>query len=160
MRHSAAHVMAHAITKLYPGSQFGVGPHIEHGFYYDVLFPEPVTEQILPKIEKEMRKIIQQKIPFVRKTLAREEAKKFFAEKKQELKIELIRDLDSNEYSIYEEGNFTDLCRGPHVENTGQIKAFKLTHMAGAYWRGNEKNQMLTRIYGVVFNTEEELQQH
>ncbi|MGE3260979.1 MAG: threonine--tRNA ligase [Bacteriovoracia bacterium] len=157
MRHSCAHVMAHAITRLYPGSQFGVGPHIENGFYYDVLFPEPVTEEILPKIEAEMRKVIKEGNSFKRSELTPEEASKYFAEKGQHFKVELIRDLKLKSVSLYEEGKFTDMCQGPHVANTKDIKAFKLTHVAGAYWRGNEKNPMLTRIYGLAFNTQQEI---
>lgn len=160
MRHSTSHVMAHAITRLYPNAQFGVGPHIEHGFYYDVLFPEAVTEEILPKIESEMKKIIKEKKTFTRKNLTRAEAESFFKQKGQSFKIELINDLNLSHYSIYEEGEFTDLCQGPHLNHTGEVKAFKLTHMAGAYWRGSEKNQMLTRIYGLAFESQEDLTAH
>lgn len=160
MRHSTSHVMAHAITRLYPGAQFGVGPHIDYGFYYDVLFPQPVTEEVLPKIEAEMKKIIKEKKPFVRKELARAEAETFFQSKGQTFKAELMRDLNLPSYSLYEEGEFTDLCQGPHVNHTGEVKAFKLTHLAGAYWRGNEKNPMLTRIYGVAFESQAELDAH
>ncbi|MCO5143504.1 MAG: threonine--tRNA ligase [Oligoflexia bacterium] len=160
MRHSCAHVLAHAITRLYPGSQFGVGPHIEHGFYYDILFPEHVTEDILPKLEDEMKKIIKEGKPFVRKVLSKEEAVRFFGDHGQLFKIELIKDLNLEKVGTYEEGAFTDMCQGPHLENTSQIKAFKLTHMAGAYWRGSEKNQMLTRIYGLCFNSNKELEEH
>lgn len=160
MRHSAAHVMAHAITRLYPGAQFGVGPHIEHGFYYDVLFPRPVTDEDLPAIEAEMRKIIKEKRPFARKEMNRAEAEKYFGGKGQNFKIELIRDLDLKSVSLYEEGDFTDMCRGPHVKHTGEVKAFKLTHMAGAYWRGSEKNQMLTRVYGLCFENQQQLDEH
>ena len=160
MRHSCAHVMAHAITRLFPGSQFGVGPHIENGFYYDVLFPVAVTEEVLPKIEAEMKKIIKEGKPFVRKSLTSEEAIRFFGEKGQTFKIELIKDLKLSEISTYEEGEFTDMCQGPHLHKTSEIKAFKLSHLAGAYWRGNEKNQMLTRIYGLCFDSQAELDEH
>ncbi|NUM88831.1 MAG: threonine--tRNA ligase, partial [Bdellovibrionales bacterium] len=160
MRHSAAHVMAHAITRLYPGAQFGVGPHIEHGFYYDVLFPQPVHEDVLPQIETEMRKIIKEGKSFVRKVLTRAEAVDFFEKQGQGFKIEIISDLNLQKVSIYEEGGFTDMCTGPHVATTRDVKAFKLTHMAGAYWRGNEKNPMLTRIYGLCFDTEKEIEEH
>ena len=160
MRHSCAHVMAHAITRLYPGSQFGVGPHIENGFYYDVLFPETVTEEILPKIEAEMKKIIKEGKTFERKVLNRDEAIRFFGDKGQRFKLELIKDLKLEQVSIYEEGEFTDMCQGPHLKRSSEIKAFKLTHMAGAYWRGNEKNQMLTRIYGLCFENKELLEEH
>jgi threonyl-tRNA synthetase len=157
MRHSASHVMAHAITRLYPGSEFGVGPDIDNGFYYDVKFPVPVTEEILPKIEAEMKKIIKENSPFKRSVLSKEEAIKFFTDKGQHFKLELIRDLGLEQVGIYTEGEFSDMCQGPHVRYTSNIKAFKLTHMAGAYWRGNEKNPMLTRIYGLCFQTKEEL---
>ena len=160
MRHSCAHVMAHAITRLYPGAQFGVGPHIENGFYYDVLFPQAVSDEELPKIEAEMKKIVKEARPFVRKNLNREEAERFFLGKGQSFKIELMNDLKLNAISIYEEGEFTDMCQGPHLNKTSEIKAFKLTHMAGAYWRGNEKNPMLTRIYGLCFNSQAEIDEH
>jgi threonyl-tRNA synthetase len=157
MRHSASHVMAHAITRLFPGSEFGVGPDIENGFYYDVKFPEPVTEEILPKIEAEMKKIVKEGRAFERKVLSREEAIRFFGDKGQKFKLELIKDLNLQQVGIYTEGEFTDMCQGPHVAKTNEIKAFKLTHMAGAYWRGSEKNPMLTRIYGLCYNTQQEL---
>lgn len=160
MRHSCAHVMAHAITRLYPGAEFGVGPHIENGFYYDVKFPESVTEEALPKIEAEMKKIIKEGNPFSRRMLNREEAIRFFGDKGQHFKLELIKDLNLQNVSLYEEGKFTDMCTGPHVASTRDIKAFKLTHMAGAYWRGNEKNAMLTRIYGLAFNTQQEIDEY
>jgi threonyl-tRNA synthetase len=157
MRHSASHVMAHAITRLFPGSEFGVGPDIENGFYYDVKFPEPVTEEILPKIEAEMKKIIKEGRSFERKVMSREEAVRFFGDRGQHFKLELIKDLNLNQVGTYTEGEFTDMCQGPHVASTREIKAFKLTHMAGAYWRGSEKNPMLTRIYGLCFSTQQEL---
>jgi threonyl-tRNA synthetase len=158
MRHSASHVMAHAITRLYPGAEFGVGPDIDNGFYYDVKFPVPVTEEVLPKIESEMRKIIKEGNRFERKVLSRDEAMRFFGDKGQHFKLELIRDLNLQQVGTYTEGLFTDMCQGPHVGSTRDIKAFKLTHMAGAYWRGNEKNAMLTRIYGLCFESKEELE--
>lgn len=160
MRHSASHVMAHAITRLYPGCEFGVGPDIDNGFYYDVKFPVAVNEEILPKIEAEMKKIIKEGRSFERKVLSREEAIRFFGDKGQHFKLELIRDLNLQQVGTYTEGEFTDMCQGPHVANTREIKAFKLTHMAGAYWRGNEKNAMLTRIYGLCFETKEELENY
>lgn len=160
MRHSASHVMAHAITRLFPGAEFGVGPDIDNGFYYDVKFPEPVTEEVLPKIEAEMRKIVKEGCKFERKVLTREEAIRFFGDKGQHFKLELIKDLNLQQVGIYTEGSFTDMCQGPHVASTRDIKAFKLTHMAGAYWRGNEKNAMLTRIYGLAFQTKEELEEY
>jgi threonyl-tRNA synthetase len=160
MRHSCAHVMAHAITRLYPGAEFGVGPHIDYGFYYDVKFPTPVQEDALPKIEAEMKKIIKEGLPFKRSVLSPEEANRFFGDRGQHFKLEIIRDLKLQHVSIYEEGEFTDMCQGPHLNKTSEIKAFKLTHMAGAYWRGNEKNAMLTRIYGLCFESQKELDEH
>lgn len=160
MRHSCSHVMAHAITRLFPGCEFGVGPDIDNGFYYDVKFPEPVTEEILPKIEAEMKKIIKEGRPFERKVLSREEAIRFFGDKGQKFKLELIKDLNLQQVGIYSEGEFTDMCQGPHLQRTSEIKAFKLTHMAGAYWRGNEKNPMLTRIYGLCYNSQQELDEY
>lgn len=160
MRHSCSHVMAHAITRLYPGAEFGVGPDIDNGFYYDVKFPVPVDETILPKIETEMRKIIKEGNKFERKVLSREEAVRFFGDKGQHFKLELIRDLDLQQVGTYTEGAFTDMCQGPHLNSTREIKAFKLSHMAGAYWRGNEKNAMLTRIYGLCFESKEELENY
>jgi threonyl-tRNA synthetase len=160
MRHSAAHVMAHAITRLFPGAQFGVGPHIDYGFYYDVLFPVAVTEEILPRIEAEMKKIIKESHRFERSLLEREEALRFFSERGQQFKLELIKDLNLEKVSLYKEGEFTDMCQGPHVASTREVKAFKLTHLAGAYWRGNEKNAMLTRIYGLCFENQGELDEH
>ena len=156
MRHSCSHVMAHAITRLYPGAEFGVGPDIENGFYYDVKFPEAVDESILPKIEVEMRKIIKEGRPFVRNVLPREKAIRYFGDKGQHFKLELIKDLDLQQVGTYTEGDFTDMCQGPHVASTKEIKAFKLTHMAGAYWRGNEKNDQMQRVYGVAFETKKE----
>ncbi|MGZ3651437.1 MAG: threonine--tRNA ligase [Bdellovibrionota bacterium] len=158
MRHSCSHVMAHAITRLYPGAEFGVGPDIDNGFYYDVKFPEAVDGSVLPKIETEMRKIIKEGNRFERKVLTREEATRFFGDKGQHFKLELIRDLNLQQVGTYTEGAFTDMCQGPHVASTRDIKAFKLTHMAGAYWRGSEKNAMLTRIYGLCFESKEELE--
>jgi threonyl-tRNA synthetase len=160
MRHSCAHVMAHAITRLYPGAEFGVGPHIENGFYYDVKFPQSVTDEALPAIEAEMRKIIKEGKPFQRRFLSRDEAISYFGGKGQNFKLEIIRDLKLEKVSLYEEGEFTDMCQGPHLASAREIKAFKLTHMAGAYWRGNEKNPMLTRIYGLCFNTQQELEEY
>jgi threonyl-tRNA synthetase len=158
MRHSCSHVLAHAITRLYPGAEFGVGPDIDNGFYYDVKFPVAVDESVLPKIETEMRKIIKEGNKFERKVLNRDEAVRFFGDKGQHFKLELIRDLNLTQIGTYTEGAFTDMCQGPHLNSTREIKAFKLSHMAGAYWRGNEKNAMLTRIYGLCFESKEELE--
>ena len=163
LRHSTSHLLAAAVQKLYPKVKFGIGPAIENGFYYDFEFSEPIPDSDLPKIEKEMTKIISQKLPFVREEISIEEAKKVF--QNQPYKIELISELKNQRISnstittitTYTTGEFTDLCKGPHIKDTSQIKAFKLTSIAGAYWKGSEKNPMLTRIYGTAFATQKEL---
>lgn len=165
MRHSAAHVLAAAITHLYKDVKFGVGPVIENGFYYDIDMEHRVTPEDLPKIEKEMRKIIAGKHEFKRSTLSTDDAKKKFDEMNQPYKVELIEDLakeGEKEVSLYETGDFTDLCRGGHVENSKDIPAdgFKLTRIAGAYWKGDEKRNQLQRIYGVLFTTKKELNEY
>ena len=162
MRHSLSHIMAAAIKNLYAGTttvQFGIGPAIDNGFYYDIDFGGvKVSEDDFKKIEKEMRKIIAQKLPIVRSEKSRAEALKWAKENGQKFKEELINDLPKDEtISFYTLGDFEDLCRGPHVENTGEVGAFKLDKVAGAYWRGDEKREMLTRIYGLAFETQEEL---
>lgn len=152
IRHSAAHIMAAAIEELYPGAKFGIGPTIKDGFYYDVELDRKLTEEDLEKIENRMKELVEEKNDFKRDYLPREEALKYFQEKGQDYKCEIIRDLPEDEkISTYTVGNFVDLCRGPHVENSKEIKAFKLLSLAGAYWRGNENNKMLTRIYGTAF---------
>lgn len=157
LRHSAAHLMAHAVQRLYPGTQFGIGPSIKDGFYYDIRFPEPISEEALSIIETEMRRISQEKIPIDRKEMKKADAVKFFADRGEDLKVELIKAIDSETVTVYREGDFTDLCRGPHVPHTGCCKFFKLLSLAGAYWHGDEKNEMLTRIYGTAYGSEEEL---
>ncbi len=162
MRHSLSHIMAAAVKNLYAGTttvQFGIGPAIEHGFYYDIDFGGvKVSEEDFKKIEKEMRKIIAQKLPIVRSEKSRTEALAWAEENGQKFKTELIRDLPEDEtISFYTLGNFEDLCRGPHVENSGEVGVFKLEKVAGAYWRGDEKREMLTRIYGLAFATQAEL---
>ena len=162
MRHSLSHIMAAAIKNLYADTttiQFGIGPAIEHGFYYDIDFGGlKVSEADFKKIEKEMRKIIAQKLPIERSEKSRAEALAWAKENGQQFKTELINDLPEDEViSFYTLGNFEDLCRGPHVENTGEVGVFKLEKVAGAYWRGDEKREMLTRIYGLAFETQEEL---
>lgn len=163
MRHSLSHVMAAAIKNLYSDTttiRFGVGPAIENGFYYDVDFGDiKVSDEDLKKIEKEMRKIIKKDLPIVYSEKSREEALAWANENKQKYKRELIEDLPENEtISYYTLGDFEDLCKGPHVESTGKVGAFKLEKVAGAYWRGDEKREMLTRIYGLAFETQEELE--
>ena len=162
MRHSLSHIMAAAVKNLYAGTttiQFGIGPAIDNGFYYDIDFGGvKISEDDFKKIEKEMRKIIAQKLPIVRSERSREEALKWAEENGQHFKAELIRDLpDGETISFYKLCDFEDLCRGPHVENTGEVGVFKLDKVAGAYWRGDEKREMLTRIYGLAFATQEEL---
>ena len=170
-----AHIMAYAVQELFPGTKFGIGPTIENGFYYDFDLSDAdshgnkrglirITPADLPKIEERMKKIIAQNISFTKQMISKEKAKEIF--KEQPYKLELLDELDEGKISIYESGKFTDLCRGPHIESTLQLRSgqakeisdsFKLTKIAGAYWRGSEKNQMLTRIYGVAFGTKKEL---
>ena len=158
MRHSLAHVMAQAVLELWPGTKFGIGPAIENGFYYDFDLEHHFTPEDLPAIEKKMKHIIGAAHKFERVELPRAEALKHFTEKGEKYKVELINDLpEGSVISIYKSGPFEDLCKGPHVEHTGKLKAFKLTHVAGAYWRGSEKNAMLQRIYAVAFETPAEL---
>jgi threonyl-tRNA synthetase len=158
IRHSLSHVMAEAVTTLFPGTKFGVGPAIDNGFYYDMETPSALTDEDLPAIESAMRKIISEGREFVRREVTRDEAKKLFAD--QPFKLELIDDLPVGEaISVYEQGSFKDLCRGPHVRTTKELNAqsFKITKIAGAYWRGDEKRPMLTRIYGIGFRKPLEL---
>lgn len=160
-RHSLSHIMAMAVLKKFPDAQLGIGPTIETGFYYDFLLPEKLSDADLPKIEKEMKHIIAQNIKFEKSIATRDEALKKMNGK--EFKTELINDLPvDEEISFYTSGNFSDLCSGPHITETKEIKidSFKLTHTAGAYWRGSEKNQMLTRIYGAAFDSKEELENY
>jgi len=158
MRHSLAHVMAQAVAELFPGVKFGIGPAIDNGFYYDFDLEHHFTPEDLPLIEKKMKHILGQAQKFERIELPRAEALKHFAEKGEKYKVELINDLpEGSVISIYKNGPFEDLCKGPHVEHTGKLKAYKLTHVAGAYWRGSEKNPMLQRIYAVAFETQDEL---
>ncbi len=163
MRHTLSHVMAAAIRELYQDVKFGIGPAIETGFYYDIDFgTTKVTETDLTRIEKKMREIIKKKLPMTYRETSREEALKWAKDNKQDLKVELINELPEGEkISFYDLGEiFTDLCKGPHVENTSEVGAFKLEKVAGAYWRGDEKRQMLTRIYGLAFETKEELEEY
>ena len=150
--HSSSHLMAEALEAIFPGIKFGIGPAIETGFYYDVdLGERNITEADLKKIEDKMIELARQKETFVRKDISKEEAMKTYTEKGDEYKCDLIKDLEDGTITFYTNGNFTDLCRGPHLVDTSVIKAVKLTSIAGAYWRGNENNKMLTRIYGVTF---------
>ena len=157
-RHSASHVLAHAVKRLYPQAKLGIGPAIENGFYYDIDFGEPISADDLPAIEKEMKKIIKERQPITRREMSRKEALELFNENNEIYKVELINDLPEDVViSCYEQGDFIDLCAGPHLRHTGMIKAFKLTALAGAYWRGSEKNPMLQRIYGTAFPTKDQL---
>jgi len=158
MRHSAAHVMAQAIQSLFPEVKFGIGPTIEDGFYYDFDLSRPLKPKDLPVIEDRMKKIIDANLPFTSEEINKETARQLFAT--QPYKLELIADLPDSSVTIYKQGDFTDLCRGPHVASTGEIKALKLTHIAGAYWRGDEKRPMLQRIYGVAFDSQAELENY
>jgi len=156
--HSSAHLLAEALEALYPGIKFGIGPPVESGFYYDV---DPGDKSIslddLPAIEAKMMELAARKSSYKRREVSKEEALSFFHEKGDQYKVELLQDLQDGQITFYEQGNFTDLCRGPHIPDTSFIKAVKLTNVAGAYWRGNEKNKMLTRIYGITFTKSSEL---
>ena len=170
MRHTLSHVLAAALVEMYPGVQFGVGPATATGFYYDIDLSEvkdaegnvmKITDADLPKIQKKMYSIINKKFELIYSEKSREEALAWAKENHQKYKVELIEDLPESEtISFYQLGDFTDLCKGPHVENIGKVGAFKLIKVAGAYWRGDEKREMLTRIYGVAFETEEELKEY
>ncbi|MFD1019139.1 threonine--tRNA ligase [Thalassobacillus hwangdonensis] len=159
MRHTAAHVLAQAVKRLYPSVKLGVGPVIENGFYYDLDLPESIGIEDLVKLEKEMKKIIEENHKVMRKELSLEEAEALFEE--DPLKLELLADIPEGEsLSIYEQGEFIDLCRGPHAPSTGVIKAFKLMNVSGAYWRGDSENQMLQRVYGVAFASQQGLEEY
>jgi threonyl-tRNA synthetase len=156
MRHSAAHVMAEAVQAIFPGAKFGIGPAIEDGFYYDFELSRPLVPEDLIAIEAKMREVITGNFSFSREEIGKAKAHKLFSE--QPYKLELIEELPDEKVTIYRQGSFVDLCRGPHVNSTGEIKAFKLTSIAGAYWRGDERRPMLQRIYGVAFESEAELE--
>jgi threonyl-tRNA synthetase len=159
--HSSAHLMAAAIESLYPGVKFGIGPHIETGFYYDIDFMDySISSDDFPKIEEKMKELASQKIQFVRREVPKSEALDYFTKKGDEYKLELIEGLEDGQISFYESGPFTDLCRGPHLHDTSMIKAIKLLKTAGAYWRGDEKRKQLTRIYAVTFPKKKELDEY
>src|SRR5947208_1487637 len=158
LRHSTAHLLAAAVTELHPDAKYGIGPPVEDGFYYDFTFSKPLAEADLPAIESRMRRIAQEGRPFVQETLTRAEANAEFAKRGQDYKLELIADkVEGDDVSVYHTGDFLDLCRGPHVATTRDIKAFKLLRVAGAYWRGDEKKPQLTRIYGTSWPSPKEL---
>ncbi|MCH7512162.1 MAG: threonine--tRNA ligase [Chloroflexi bacterium] len=158
MRHSAAHIMAEAVLELFPGAKFAIGPPIEHGFYYDFELSRPLTPEDLGAIDERMRATIAADHPFVHREVDKDEARRLFAD--QPFKLELIDGIEVDQMSLYEHGEFTDLCEGPHVERTGQVGAFKLASVAGAYWRGDEHKPMLQRIYGLLFEKKKELKAH
>lgn len=159
LRHTAAHVMAQAIQHLFPGTKFAIGPAIDTGFYYDLESEHKFTNEDFPAIEKEMAKIVKENLAIQKFSKSREEALAYFRERNQDYKVELIEDLPEDaQITFYTQGDFTDLCRGPHVRSTGKVKAFKLMSVAGAYWRGDENRQMLQRIYGTAFYKKEELE--
>lgn len=159
--HSSAHLMAEAVEGMFPGVKFWVGPPIEKGFYYDVdLGDNAITEEDLRKLETKMVELARQNNSYVRKEISKEDAVKYFTAKNDEYKLDLLNGLNDGEITFYTQGNFTDLCRGPHIPATGSIKGIKLTNISGAYWKGDEKNKMLTRIYGVTFPTQKELDEY
>ncbi len=152
--------MAHAVKELFPDAKLAIGPATDEGFYYDFDINRPLTPEDLSLIEKKMSKIIKQGNPFIRKIVSREEGIEIFKKKGEDYKVELLEEITDEEVSLYEEGGFVDLCRGPHISSTGQVSAFKLLSIAGAYWRGNEKNKMLQRIYGTAFVEEDDLKKY
>ena len=158
LRHTASHVMAQAIQHLFPGVKFAIGPSIENGFYYDLDTEHRFTQEDFPAIEAEMAKIVKENLPLTKEVVSREDALKLFKEAGQDYKVELIQDLPEDaEISLYRQGDFVDLCAGPHTASTGAVKAFKLQTVAGAYWRGDEHNKMLQRIYGTAFEKKSDL---
>lgn len=159
--HSSAHLMAEAVESLFPGVKFWVGPPVENGFYYDMdLGDRKITEEDLAQLEKKMNELAKKNNAYIRKAVPKAEAIKYFTDKGDEYKLDLLQNLNDGEITFYTQGDFTDLCRGPHIPSTGLIKAIKLTNIAGAYWKGDEKNKMLTRIYGVTFPSQKELDEY
>ena len=157
LRHTSAHVLAQAVKELFPEAKLGIGPPTEEGFYYDIYYERSFNEEDLEKIEKRIKEIIKKNLPLERKELSKEEAKDLFKKLKEDFKLELINEISDSEVSIYSQGDFIDLCKGPHLLSTGEIKAIKLLSVAGAYWKGNENNPMLWRIYGTAFFSKDEL---
>ena len=161
MWHSSAHLMAEALQHFYPGIKLAIGPPIKNGFYYDVDFMDyTFTEKDLEKVEQKMKELAKEKNPYIRKEISKSDAIEYFKEKEDPYKLELLEGLNDGDITFYTQGEFTDLCRGPHIPHTGYIKAIKLTSIAGAYWRGDEKNKQLTRIYGITFPKNKELQEY
>lgn len=160
-RHTCAHILAQAVKTIYPTVHFAIGPAVENGFYYDFDFKTPITQADFDKIEAEMKSIIKANLPIKRMVVSRKEAEKIIGKMKQPYKVELLADIpEGEEISFYQQGDFIDLCSGPHLTSTGKVKAFKLTSLTGAYWRGNEKNKMLTRIYGTAFEKKSDLEEY
>ncbi|MCX7750376.1 MAG: threonine--tRNA ligase [Candidatus Bipolaricaulota bacterium] len=160
LRHTASHVLAHAVTRLYPGVRLAIGPAIEDGFYYDFRFPDPVNRDDLPRIQTEMEKIVREDLPIERVWLPRAEAEALLRERGEDYKLELLREIPDERISFYRQGEFIDLCRGPHLPSTGLVRHFALLDLAGAYWRGDAARDMLTRVYGTAFPTAEALAEH
>ncbi len=159
-RHSSSHVMAQAVKRLYPEAKLAIGPPIKDGFYYDIDLLERINDEDLERIEKEMSKIVAEKVPFTREVLSREEAIELFGQLGEEYKVELIKEIEDDTVSVYRQGDFVDMCRGPHLPDTGYVKSFKLLHTAGAYWRGDENNKMLQRLYGTSWFDKKDLKIH
>ncbi|QJA07016.1 threonine--tRNA ligase [Thermosulfurimonas marina] len=160
LRHTAAHVLAQAVKELFPEARLGIGPATEEGFYYDFDYQRPFTEEDLAAIEKRMKEIVKRRLPLKREELPRQEAERFFASRGETYKVELLKEIPEERVSIYRQGDFVDLCRGPHLPHTGMVKAFKLLSVAGAYWRGDERNPQLQRIYGTAFFDQEALKEY
>jgi threonyl-tRNA synthetase len=158
MRHSASHVLAEAVLSMFPDAKFGIGPATQDGFYYDFDLPRPLTPEDLPVIEAKMRELVKADLPFSREELSKKDARSLFS--KQPYKLELIEEIEDEKVGVYRQGSFVDLCRGPHVASTKEIKAFKLVSIAGAYWRGDEHNPMLQRVYGVAFENQSALDEY
>ncbi|HYA03163.1 MAG TPA: threonine--tRNA ligase [Syntrophobacteria bacterium] len=160
LRHSTSHVMAQAVQSLYPEAKIAIGPAIENGFYYDFDCPRRISVEDLPRIEAKMAEIVQEAMPISRRDVGREEAIRLFSERSEPYKVDLLQEIDTSRVSVYEQGGWMDLCRGPHLPNTGALKAFKLTGVAGAYWRGDERNAQLQRLYGTAFFSRKELDEY
>jgi threonyl-tRNA synthetase len=160
LRHTASHVMAQAVQSLYPEAKITIGPAIENGFYYDFDCPETFSVEDIPQIEAKMQEIIQQATPVLRRELDRQEAIQVFTERNETYKVEMLEEMEEPVVSVYGQDDWLDLCRGPHLVNTSEVKAFKLTGVAGAYWRGDERNPMLQRVYGTAFFSKKDLKRH
>jgi len=160
LRHSTSHILAQAVKRLFPQAKLGIGPPTKDGFYYDFDIDGELLSENLSRIKEEMKKIIKEDLPFEKQEVSKEEAKKIFKERKEPYKLELLKDIEDNKVTLYKQGEFIDLCRGPHLKSTGEVKFFTLLSIAGAYWRGKEENPMLTRVYGTSFFTKEDLDKY